>query len=232
MADEKLEKIIEQIKSHTKGFYLEDVIYAQVQYADVQTALLAATMCARVDIIDYLVTNFNADPYKTYAVSSERHPGQNCQVNLLETALVAFLTRDDADRTPEGKANLLETVKYFLAKRVPVLPNEDSLEGPFPWAHYLANPKLAKNGHPYYYLEPQCTDQKSPEEYADIYAQMKWVRPVDANVFESALENDISTLKTQMNAAANEDEMLGDTFRSIGDILPPAPTGPKPPENN
>lgn len=227
MAVEKLEKIIKQIKAQPKAFYLEDVIAAHVQYADVDTALLAATMCARVDIIHCLVDGFHADLYKTYTIPSQRHAAQNSQVNLLEAALCAYLTRDDADKSAEGQSNLLETVKYFLAKRVPVLPNEDPLEGPFTWAHFLANPDLATNTHPYYYLVPQCVNQEPPEKFSAIYEQMKWVRPVDADDFEQALAQDVQALKLQMNTAANNFEPTGNNFRRIGEIFPPAPT-PKP----
>lgn len=222
MSQEKLEKVVSQIRELPDHFYLDGAISAQVKFAGIETTLMAAAICARADIIHYVVDNFGANSLQTYAVSSDRHRGETSQVGLLECALNAYLTRPDSNRTSEGQKDLLEAVKYLATKRLPLLPNPDPLEGPLPLAHFLANPELANdNNHPYFDLIPQCANELPPEKFTAVYNYLKDVRPNEIKKFEEALEKEISNLKSEFHAAQRREDGFEDRQnpRPIGEVL-------------
>ena len=224
----KLEDAISKIRGLSHDVNLDLILYEEIKVSGIDATLNAAVICARPEIIHDLQKNHKVNLSKTINVASDRHSGETSQIGLIETTLIAYLTRPDADRTTDGQKDLFETVKYLLRQNLPILTNPDPLESPLLWAHFLANPELAVHGHPYYYLVPQCANQKAPEKFVAIYNEFKKFYPDAVKKFEKALDEEIKSLRTEMNKAADDVEQDNKGFRPIGDVLPKTPKPEEP----
>lgn len=216
--------------------YLDDhdnVAEAHLSRKDrISICLKVACLTGDGDTLDILFDNYkaNVNDYILESTDVQNAKG-DVKINLAEQVLRKYREQEHLQSQPLYRLQYIGIITKLITRGIDICPNANPLVGAIAQAYLVANPdEFLDTSSPYYASQEHVENPHLP--WIEPYSFFKSEFPDKVESFKEALEKSKTTLRAQMNAAANENEPTGDTFRSIGDILPPAPTGPKPPENN
>lgn len=198
--DEQREMVLEAFIE--KASLLDDAMPAYVKVLGADQCLRLATMAVQPEIMRTLIRVYGANVHQVRLESSDRHANGSVKRSLMDEVVDSLLRRPDIDR---GQA--YAAVNLLAELDVGVLINMDPIESPMMGAHLLAFPQMAEDKNtPHYDMIAGTVLEENPRAFQSIYAFFKGRFPYDTNLFEKALEDEKTRLRTEFIAAQRAEE--------------------------
>lgn len=181
-----------------------------IQHNGADWCVKMAANYARIDLLRPLVEEYGGDIRQEGTLLSDRHRGDRVRNNLINEVLLHHLASPSADKSPEGRERVTQTVEYLLEKGLSAALNKDGLENAVCYAYQLAHPEHTFNPkHPAYDWVLDSMGDKH-ESFAEPLALIAQHQPEAIASFEKSLEIESRRLRREFSKEAAEQKSGGE----------------------